>query len=71
MRFVEEEGVRHSIIKPANSRWSEGWLISMTSIGDFLMVQYPGDRPFVLSRSEWDVLPDDICGRLDFLKIVG
>lgn len=50
---------RYSCVKPANSRWDNGWLISMTSIGGFEMVQYPSDRPFVLSRAEWHALPED------------
>ena len=30
----------------------------MTSIDGWQMVQYYGERPFVLSRVEWDALPE-------------
>lgn len=49
---------RYSRIKPPNSRWQDGWLLSMTSIGGFEMVRYHGERPFVLSREEWEALPE-------------
>jgi hypothetical protein len=55
---VKQTSERYACIKPANSRWDNGWLISMTSIDGFEMVQYPSDRPFVLSRAEWDRLPE-------------
>lgn len=57
MRDDRQPG-RFVSFKPANSRWLDGWLISMTSIGGFEMVRYPSDRPFVLSRAEWDALPE-------------
>jgi hypothetical protein len=51
---------RYGWLKPANSKWHDGWLISMTSIGGFELVRHYGDaaRPFVLSRTEWDELPE-------------
>jgi len=49
---------RYSGIKPPNSRWDNGWLISMISMGGYEMVQYPSSRPFVLSRAEWEALPE-------------
>jgi hypothetical protein len=54
----ENSKARYAKVKPAVSRWSDGWLIHMTTIGGWVMVQYPGDRPFVLSRDEWNDLPD-------------
>lgn len=49
---------RYSQIKPFNSRWNDGWLISMTSMDGYEMVRYPHERPFVLTRAEWEALPE-------------
>lgn len=48
---------RYARIQPPWSRWRDGWLLSMTSISGWEVVQYPGERPFVLSREEWMALP--------------
>ena len=50
---------RYSGVKPMSSKWADGWLQSMTSIEGFEMVRHPGERPFVMTRDEWDALPEE------------
>lgn len=49
---------RYAFVKPPNSKWLKGWLVSMTSIDGYEVVQYPGEKPFVMSRQAWDALPE-------------